>query len=301
LIDDGISVAVAAGNDGIDTCNDSPARVEAAITVAATTPTDGVASFSNWGDCNDIFAPGVDIRSASPASNTATAVGAGTSMAAPHVAGAAALILGSAPSLGPAEVKQLLESTSTSGALTGRRSGEPDRLLHATTVPGVPDAPTVLAGDRTVTVSWVAPRTYGSPIVSYLVEEPGGGACQTTGQLTCTVTGLSNGQTYSFVVTASNAVGPSPPSPASATVSPQDPSPPDVSPPEAPTGLTVVPGDRSVTVSWHASADNGSAVISYRAWTDAGECTTSALSCTVTGLANGTSYAFRVEARNGEG
>jgi len=90
-INDGITFAVAAGNESTNACNRSPARVAAAITVGATGQTDGRASFSNYGTCLDLFAPGVSITSAWYSSTTATNTISGTSMATPHVAGAAAL------------------------------------------------------------------------------------------------------------------------------------------------------------------------------------------------------------------
>jgi subtilisin family serine protease len=97
LINDGVTVVVAAGNDnGANACNYSPARVPNAITVAASTITDSIASFSNIGACVDIIAPGAGITSSVIASNTATAVYSGTSMAAPHVAGAIARSLSAA-------------------------------------------------------------------------------------------------------------------------------------------------------------------------------------------------------------
>jgi subtilisin family serine protease len=90
LIADGVTVVVAAGNSAANACNSSPARVPGAITVAASTITDSVASFSNTGSCVDIIAPGVNITSAWIGSNTAKNTISGTSMASPHVAGAIA-------------------------------------------------------------------------------------------------------------------------------------------------------------------------------------------------------------------
>lgn len=80
-------MVVAAGNDNADACNTSPARAPGAITVGATTQSDSRASFSNWGTCVDIFAPGYQILSTYHTSNSATATLSGTSMACPHVAG----------------------------------------------------------------------------------------------------------------------------------------------------------------------------------------------------------------------
>ena len=80
----GVVVVVAAGNDNTDACNDSPGSEPTAITVGSTTKTDARSSFSNWGSCLDIFAPGSEITSAGITSNSATDIMDGTSMAAPR-------------------------------------------------------------------------------------------------------------------------------------------------------------------------------------------------------------------------
>jgi hypothetical protein len=129
LIADGVTVVVAAGNDSSPSCSVSPARVAAAITVAASDQNDIAAWFSNYGSCNDIFAPGVSIESAGIASDTDTENLSGTSMASPHVAGAAALVLAANPSATPAQVWQILQSNGVNGRIT-EHAGDPDLLLH---------------------------------------------------------------------------------------------------------------------------------------------------------------------------
>jgi subtilisin family serine protease len=129
LIADGVTVVVAAGNEFSPSCGVSPARVAAAITVAASDRYDSAASFSNYGSCNDIFAPGVSIESAGIASDTDTENLSGTSMASPHVAGAAALVLAANPSATPAQVWQILQNSAVSGRIA-EHAGDPDLLLH---------------------------------------------------------------------------------------------------------------------------------------------------------------------------
>jgi subtilisin family serine protease len=129
-IADGVTYAIAAGNSNANACNYSPARVAAAITVGATTSSDARSSFSNYGTCLDIFAPGSSITSAWYTSNTATNTISGTSMATPHVAGAAALYLQSSPSASPASVRDQLVNTSTTGLITNPGSGSANRLLY---------------------------------------------------------------------------------------------------------------------------------------------------------------------------
>ncbi|MFY1637557.1 S8 family serine peptidase [Solwaraspora sp. WMMB335] len=129
-ISSGVSYAVAAGNSNANACNYSPARVPTAITVGATTSTDARASYSNIGSCLDLFAPGSSITSAWYTSNTATNTISGTSMASPHVAGAAALVLGRFPSYTPAQVASYLVTNATTGVVTGAGSGSPNRLLY---------------------------------------------------------------------------------------------------------------------------------------------------------------------------
>jgi subtilisin family serine protease len=128
-IRDGVTYAIASGNSNADACNYTPARVSEAITVNATTRTDARASFSNFGSCTDIFAPGQDITSDANTSNTATKIMSGTSMATPHVTGAAALILGGSPGATPAQVWSTMQANSTAGRVTNPGAGSPNRLV----------------------------------------------------------------------------------------------------------------------------------------------------------------------------
>ncbi len=111
-------------------CKYSPARVPTAITVGATTNTDARASYSNYGTCLDIFAPGSSITSAWYTSTTATNTISGTSMATPHVAGVAALYLQSHASATPATVASALVAAATSGKVTSVGTGSPNKLLY---------------------------------------------------------------------------------------------------------------------------------------------------------------------------
>ncbi len=119
LTNDGVTVAVAAGNSSTNACNVSPARAPSVITVAASTNADALASFSNRGSCVDIVAPGVGIPAAWSTSDTATNTISGTSMASPHVAGAAAKVLQQSPGASPAAVTSTLTSSATTGRLSG--------------------------------------------------------------------------------------------------------------------------------------------------------------------------------------
>ncbi|HEV7589084.1 MAG TPA: S8 family peptidase [Longimicrobium sp.] len=131
----GVSLAVAAGNENQDACNTSPASAASAITVGATTETDARASFSNWGTCVDVFAPGNNITSSWYSSTTATNTISGTSMASPHVAGVAALYLQGNPSASAAAVASAINSTSTTGKVTSPGTGSPNRLLFSLLTP----------------------------------------------------------------------------------------------------------------------------------------------------------------------
>ena len=128
-INDGVTFAVAAGNSNANACNYSPSRVAAAITVGSTTSSDVRSSFSNYGTCVDIFAPGSSITSAWSTSNTATNTISGTSMATPHVAGVAALYLQGSPSASPATVRTALVNNASTNKLTSIGTGSPNRLL----------------------------------------------------------------------------------------------------------------------------------------------------------------------------
>ncbi|MFV0133840.1 S8 family peptidase [Streptomyces sp. HMX87] len=137
----GVTFAVAAGNESTNAGTRSPARVTEAITVGATTSSDARASYSNYGTVLDLFAPGSSITSAWNSSDSATNTISGTSMATPHVAGAAALYLADNPSATPAQVSSALTSAATTGVVGNPGSGSPNRLLNVGTGGGNPDPP----------------------------------------------------------------------------------------------------------------------------------------------------------------
>jgi subtilisin family serine protease len=128
---DGVTFALAAGNDGAaDACDGSPSSTPEAITVGATEDTDARAAYSNVGTCVDIFAPGTGITSAWYTGDTATNTISGTSMATPHVAGAAALVLGGDPAATPAEVGDVLTGAALTDVVTDPGTGSPNLLLN---------------------------------------------------------------------------------------------------------------------------------------------------------------------------
>ena len=138
LTNAGITVVVAAGNDNADACSYSPASAPSAITVGAVTIGDAKASFSNWGTCVDINAPGVGITAGWIGNADATNTISGTSMATPHVTGAAAVYLGLNPGASPAQVADGILAQSTANALTGLNATTPNKMLYVSPTDGGP-------------------------------------------------------------------------------------------------------------------------------------------------------------------
>ena len=213
----GITVVVAAGNNGEDACRQSPSRAPHAITVAATDRRDSRPSWSNYGRCVDLFAPGVGVRSTAKASDTATATMSGTSMAAPHVTGAVARYLQTHRHATPAQVTSDLLGAATRGAVT-RRAGSPDRLLWQAgpvTAPGVVRRLSAVRTDqaRAATISWQAPSDDGGCTVTrYLVTRSSGKGAMVTATAPATARShtfraLSPGRSYTFSVRAVSVQG----------------------------------------------------------------------------------------------
>ena len=210
---------------------------------------------------------------------------------------------------GTNEIRTSPVAVDTSGLLAGQRltavAAGGDRYLAIIGAPpgtpGRPDAPTAVtgvAGDGQVSLSWTAPVSDGgSAISSYTATaSPGGLTCQTTSGTSCTVTGLTNGTSYTFTVTATNAIGTGAPSTSSPAVTPTGPA----SPPLNVRAFTQ--NDGTVLVVWDApTSSGGSPILSYLATADPGSqtCTTataSTLNCFVGGLSLGVPHTFTVQA-----
>ena len=126
-----VTIAVAAGNSNANACNSSPARAANAVTVGSTTQTDSRSSFSNFGTCLDLFAPGSGILSAWISSDTSSATLSGTSMASPHVAGVAALYKQANPGASSTTIRNAIVNNATTNVVTNAGTGSPNRLLYS--------------------------------------------------------------------------------------------------------------------------------------------------------------------------
>jgi subtilisin family serine protease len=191
-INSGVTYAIAAGNSNANACNSSPARVAAAITVGATDSSDNRASFSNFGTCLDIFAPGVNITSAWNTSDTATNTISGTSMATPHVTGAAALVASANPGWTPQQIRDYLVNNATSGVVVNPGTGSPNKLLYV--VNGTPTS------DFSISVSPASGSvTAGGSTTATVNTATTSGSAQT---VTLSASGLPSGAGASFSPTS---------------------------------------------------------------------------------------------------
>jgi subtilisin family serine protease len=197
----GVVFVVAAGNSNANACNSSPARTPSAITVGATASNDARASFSNFGTCVDIFAPGQQITSSWSTSDTATNTISGTSMASPHVAGVVALNLSQFGNRAPATVAAALNSAATLNVVGGAGTGSPNRLLFSIfgsvqPTPTLPPRPT---------------PPVGAPIAVVAVADSGndgnGPANAIDNNLATRWSSLGNGQWIRFDLGAARAIG----------------------------------------------------------------------------------------------
>jgi len=223
-INAGFVYSISAGNSNADACKYSPASTPAAITVGSTMSNDGRSSFSNWGSCVDLFAPGSLITSAWTGSNTATKEISGTSMSAPHVAGVAALVLQNSPLSTPLAVRNAIVSGASQGVVTNSLTAN-NHLLYSlvaigggsTTLPSVTTAAisnigTTTAttggnvtdsGSATVTERGVCYGTASNPTTSGSCVAAGSG----TGSFVANLTGLSPNVTYNVRAFATSTVG----------------------------------------------------------------------------------------------
>jgi subtilisin family serine protease len=215
----GFLVVVAAGNASADACNYSPARVAEALTVGSSDVSDSMSSFSNSGPCVDIFAPGSSVVSTWNTSSTATASLSGTSMASPHVAGVAAVMLAGTTALSPLEVGERIKATATAGMLTGLTSATANSLVFlgagtpssGATVPAAPTSVSAVAARKAAEVTWSLPDDGGSALTEQRVTLKQGRSVAVVvvspSATTVTVTGLKANQTYSITVRGVNALG----------------------------------------------------------------------------------------------
>jgi subtilisin family serine protease len=218
-IADGIIMCVAAGNSTADAINYSPARTAEAITVGATSSTDGFASFSNFGSVVDILAPGVSITSAWFGSNTVTNTISGTSMASPHVAGVSALYLEAYPGSTTADVSTGLKAVAGVNLVSSVPAGTPNLLLYtgfASTPPTAPATPTLTSPVNgatqqalTTTLAWSSVTGAANYRVQWSLNSDFSTLLgeQTVTGTSATVSGLLNGTTYYWRVNASNSIG----------------------------------------------------------------------------------------------
>lgn len=239
---DGITVVVAAGNSNVDACTTSPGSNKvSALTVGATTNTDARASYSNFGSCLDLFAPGSAITSAWYTSNSATNSLSGTSMASPHVAGLAARYLSAVPAASPSAVMSAIIDAATNNVVTSPGTLSPNKLAFGsataipnsngvtTTVPGsttlppgtgtesmpsVPGAtgtPVALAGAQSSWLEWTPAANGGSPITGHVVRVYRAGKLLTQVVVDAdtyhTINNLRAGSSHYFTVAAMNGVG----------------------------------------------------------------------------------------------
>ena len=319
LIDNGITVVVAAGNSAYSACLASPARVPAAITVGATQSDDARAQYSNFGPCLDIWAPGTDITSAGIASDAATAVKSGTSMATPHVAGAAALLKGATPSLSPAGVASALIANATPGVVTDAQLDSPNRLLFTggtgagtgggTTGGGTTVTPLAVAGSTLAAAtvgtaySQTLTATGGTAPYTWSVASgvlPAGLALNpTTGAIAGTPTAAG---TSSFTVRVTDAKAATATAARSVTVSAATTALPGAYAKSSPSN-GVKDRSTSLTLSWNASTRATRYEVCYDRTND-NACsgtwvsTGTARTLSVSGLARGATYYWQVRAVN---
>jgi subtilisin family serine protease len=204
----GITYAVASGNSNANACNYSPARVAEALSVNASTNTDARASFSNFGTCTDLFAPGQNITSAWMTNDTSTNTISGTSMAAPHVAGAVALYLADNPSATPPTVNAAIVAAATPDKITNPGTGSPNKLLFTGT--GTPSGPAVTnPGSQSTLVGTAVSKQLSAtggtaPYTFSATGLPAGLSISTSGLISGTPTTVAN---YSVTATVRDAAG----------------------------------------------------------------------------------------------
>ena|GEM_PF-571081 len=310
-----VTYAIAAGNSTGDACAASPSDTGGtngtSITAAASDSNDTQASFSNFGACVDLYAPGVSITSDGTNTGTsflcpnATCILSGTSMAAPHVAGTAAVYLSAHPAATPAQVKNVIDIDATPNKISNATSGTPNRLDY--TGPGAPSL-TASGGatNGTVQLSWSAPADGGSPITGYKIYRGNSSGTETlltsvgAAPTTYTDSSFTCGGTYFYQVAAVTVVdetrsGDQSASPTNLQTAPCAPA------------LSAVAGSRVVHLSWVPGPNGGSALVNfkvYRGTSSGSETLLTTLGPTVTsyddvGLTNGNQLFYQVTAVNG--
>jgi subtilisin family serine protease len=328
VINDGIVMVVAAGNSNVDACSTSPARATNALTVGATgqysagETTDSRSSYSNYGPCLDIFAPGSRITSSWIGGSTAISTISGTSMASPHVAGVAAVLFGRYPSATASEIASMLRTSATPNVVIGPGTGSPNYLLYLDPLGGTPTAPdavapvapsaptaiTVAPSSGSLSIAFTAGAAGTSPITNYKYSLDGGATWLTRSPASTlspiVVSGLTNGSTYSVAIRAISTAGDGI---ASTLVNATIPS----APSEPLLVTALASANRSARVTWTQGVNGGSPITSHvvtaylngattvaKSVTITGATTTAA---TVTGLISGGKYTFKVQAINAYG